>query len=60
MILFITSLSIAGLIGYYFIILKPAQDEKNEAKKKRKSIPDNRFSKDKYDEIINDFPTYKK
>ncbi len=58
MILFIPAILIAAFIGYYFIIFKPDQDEKNEAKKKRKSIQDSRFSENKYDEIIDDYPTY--
>lgn len=49
----------AALIGYYFLIFKPKQDEKicKKTKGKRKvaplTEPDNRYS-----EIIDDYPTF--
>lgn len=56
MTLLITLLSIAGLLGYYFLIFKPKQDEKRiEKDQSRKDMVDD---SDKYDEIINDYPTF--
>jgi len=56
MILFITCLAVAGIIGYYFLMLKPKQHEKakKETTGRTHQITDSR----QYDEIINDYPTY--
>jgi hypothetical protein len=56
MIALLPTLATAGLIAYYFLILKPKQDEK--AEEKRKSRPDQAADSRQYDEIIDDYPTY--
>ena len=58
MILFITSLAFAGLIGYYFLIFKPKQDAKISKKTKSQGTVVTPDKPDAYAEIIDDYPTY--
>jgi hypothetical protein len=62
MINFITGLlpmfAVAGLIGYYFLILKPKQDGKIEQREIEGAKDIAPSEPDPYSEIINDYPTY--
>ena len=58
MIAFLPTLALAGLIAYYFLILKPKQYEKREAKRERESRQDKAADSRSYDEIIDHYPTY--
>ena len=59
MIQFLPTLAAAGLIAYYFLILKPNQDAKNKIKtKSRSNILPVEPDPDLYTDVINDYPTY--
>jgi len=59
MILLLTTLCAAGLIAYYFLILKPQQDAKISKKTKSQGeVVAPVEPVDSYAEIINDWPTY--
>lgn len=59
MIIFLTALTLAAGIGYYFIIFKPISDEKISKKTKGKgTVATSIEPDDSYSEIINDYPTY--
>jgi len=57
MILLLPTLAIAGLIAFYFLIIKPKQDEKkiSKATGAKDIIP---TEPDTYEGIIDDYPTY--
>lgn len=48
-----------GLLVFYFCMIKPFQDEKREAKRQGESSQDSSpVEPDRYEDIINDYPTY--
>ena len=58
MIQLLPTLAVAGLIAYYFLMLKPKQDEKAKQRKATGTKDIVPTEPDTYSEIIDDYPTY--